>query len=145
MDEDALDFRFARDAQKREKMIDVGVDAAVAEQAHDVELVRACALESFGEKRLLGEVAVGEKHFDARDVHLHDAAGADVEVADFGVAHLAFGEADARAGGLDERVGKFLQEAVVVRLASQGDGVAGGFGAVTPAVEHGEDDGFGCE
>ncbi len=69
---------------------------------------------------------------------MDDAAGADVEVADFAVAHLAFGKADGGAGGLDQGVGEFAQEFVVSGFAREGDGVALGFGAVAPAVEDGE-------
>src|SRR5271168_4782650 len=73
---------------------------------------------------------------------MHDAASADIQVADFAVAHLSFGEADGGAGGVDERVGKFFEEAIVIWFAREGDGVAGGFGAIAPAVENGEDDWF---
>ena len=73
---------------------------------------------------------------------MHDASGADIQVADFAIAHLSFGEADGGTGGADERVGKFFQEAVVIWFAREGDGVAFSFGAVAPAVEDGEDDGF---
>ena len=85
--------------------------------------------------------AAGDELVDARDVHLHDAAGADIQMADFAVAHLALGQADERAGGVDQRVGKILEQAVVIGFAREGDGVAFGFGAVAPAVKNGEDDG----
>jgi len=45
------------------------------------------------EERDLVELFVGDEEIDAGDVHVDDAAGADVEVADFAVAHLAFGKA----------------------------------------------------
>ncbi len=73
---------------------------------------------------------------------MHDAAGADVEVADLAVAHLAFGQADERAAGVDERVGILAQQAVVGGLAGECDGVGFGFGAVAPAVEDDEDQRF---
>ena len=69
------------------------------------------------------------------DIHVDDAAGADVEVADFAVAHLPVGQADVRAAGLDERVGILAQQPVIGRLARERDGVGLGFGAVSPAVE----------
>jgi len=71
------------------------------------------------------------------------AAGADVEVADFTVAHLAFGEADGGAGGLDQGVGEFADEFVVSGFAREGDGVALGFGAEAPSIEDGEYERFG--
>jgi hypothetical protein len=90
------------------------------------------------EERNLVELFVGDEEIDARDVHVDDTAGADVKVADFAVAHLALGEADGGAGGVDESVGKFAEEFVVVGFAREGDGVAFGFGAESPAVEDGE-------
>ena len=51
------------------------------------------------------EFPVLDHQVEARDVHVHDAAGADVQVADFAVAHLAFGQSDKRAAGVNERVG----------------------------------------
>ena len=137
------DFVFARHAQQREEMFDVRVDAAVAEEAEQVQLAGAAAFHGFEQQRLAQEFAAGDELVNARDVHVHDAAGADIQVADFAIAHLSFGQADGRAGGVNQRVGKFLQQAVVVRLAREGDGVAFGFGAVAPAVEDGEDDRFG--
>jgi hypothetical protein len=79
-----------------------------------------------------------DQRVDAGDVHLHDAAGADVEVADFAVAHLAVGQADEVVAGLDQRVGILAQQLVVGGLFSQGDGVVGGFGAVAPSVKDGK-------
>ena len=94
------------------------------------------------EERLALEFATGDELVNAGDVHVHDAAGADIQMADFAIAHLSFGEADSGAGGVDERVGKFAQEAIVIWFARKGDRIAGGFGAIAPAVEDGEDDGF---
>lgn len=81
---------------------------------------------------------------DAGDVHLNDAAGAHIEVADFAIAHLTLGQADGRAGSVNQGVRKFREEAVVIGLTGERDGVALGFGAVAPAVEDGEDDGTGA-
>ena len=74
---------------------------------------------------------------------MDDAAGADVQVADFAVAHLAVGQADEVPAGLNQRVGILAQQAVVGGLAGQGDGVGLGLGAVAPAVEDDEDEWFG--
>ena len=66
---------------------------------------------------------------------MHDAPGADVEVADFAVAHLPFRQADERTTGLNQRVWVFPQKAIVRRLAGECDGVGFGFGPIPPAVE----------
>src|SRR5689334_21313808 len=57
-------------------------------------------------------------------------------MADFTVAHLAFGKTDVRPGSVDERVGEFLQQFVIGGLSRQGDGVALCFCAVTPPIKH---------
>jgi hypothetical protein len=88
------------------------------------------------------EFAGGNLGVNAGDVHLHDASGADVEVADFAVAHLSVGQSDEMLAGADEGIGKLAQQLVVGGLAGQGDGVVGGFGAVAPSVEDGEYEGM---
>ena len=86
------------------------------------------------------ELVGGDQRVDARDVHLHNAACADVQVADFAVAHLPVGQADEVLGGADERVGKLAQQLVVGGLSGQRDGVVGGFSAVAPSVKDGENE-----
>ncbi len=86
------------------------------------------------------ELAGGDQRVDARDVHLHNAAGADVQVADFAVAHLSVGQADKVIRGLNQRVGKLAQQLVVGGLARQRNGIVGGFGAIAPSIEDGENE-----
>ena len=91
-------------------------------------------VDRLGEHRVLEERAVLDREVDARELLVDDAAGADVEVTDLGVAHLALGQPDGeprraqlgrralgeepvevgRVGGLDgvARRGRGLAEAV---------------------------------
>src|SRR5208283_1376417 len=138
VDEDLFDFPLLGHFEESEEVVDVGMHTAIAEQADEVELALAAALHGLLEERDLIELLVGDEEINAGDIHVHDAAGADVEVADFAVAHLAHGEADGGAGGLDEGVGKSAEKFVVGGFAGQGDGIALGFGAVAPAIEDGE-------
>src|SRR5690349_14639492 len=103
-----------------------------------MELALAAALHGLLEERDLVELLVGDEEIDAGDVHVDDAAGADVEMADFTVAHLAFGKADGGTGSMDQSVGKFAEQFIVGGFAREGDGVAFGFCAVAPAIEDGE-------
>src|SRR6202030_3702981 len=123
-------------------MIYVRVHATVAKQTHEMQLTPTAALHGLLKERHTLQLLIGDEQIDARDVHVHDSAGADIEVADFAVAHLAFGEANEGAGGVDQRIGKFLSQCVVRGLARQGDGVAFGFRAEAPAIKHGEYDWF---
>ena len=143
VDENVLHLVFARHAQQLEQMLDVRMHAAVAHQPDQMQLASAAALHRVEQQRLAEEFAAGDQLVDARDVHLDDAAGADIQVAHFAIAHLPFGQADVRAGGVNQRVGKILQQAVVIGFAGEGDGVALGFGAIAPAVEDGQHDWFG--
>ena len=96
MDEDALDAVLLGHAQEGVQVGLLRVDSAVREQAEKMQAAIAGA--SFGhgfeKRRVLFELAGLDHHVDLADVHVHDAAGADVEVADFAVAHLAGGQAD---------------------------------------------------
>ena len=55
---------------------------------------------------MLEELAARDQRVDARDVHLHHAPRADVQVAHFAVAHLPIRQADEVLRRVDQRVGK---------------------------------------
>src|SRR5262249_6823517 len=136
VNENVLYFLLLRQLQQREKVLDMGVDAAVAEQTEKMKLALAAALHRLLKKRDFAEGFVGDQNVNFGDVHTDDAAGADIHVADFTVTHLPFGKADSWAGSFDQRVRKIVDQMVVGGLAGKRDGVAFGFGAVPPAVEH---------
>ena len=104
------------------------MDAAVTDEPDEMQLMFAAARHRFEQQRLLEKCAARDELVDAGDVHLHDAAGANIQVAYFAVAHLPFGQADKGAGGVDQRVRKFLEQAIVMGLARKGDCVAFCFG-----------------
>ena len=112
--------------------------AAVAEQPHQMEMAAAGALHRFDQQRVREELARRDHQVDARDVHVDDAAGADVQMADFAVAHLAFGQSDVRTGGVDQRVRIFAQQPIVDGLARGGNRIALDGGGEAPAVEDGQ-------
>ena len=118
--------------------------AAVGDQPEQMQLASAGAgvLHGLEQYRMRKEFAVLDHQIDAGDVHVHDAASADVQMADFAVAHLPFGQADKRAAGLNERVGIFAQQPVIGWLARERDGIGFGFGAISPAVEDDENERF---
>ncbi len=87
-----------------------GVHAAGAEEADQVKC-SASALEvaaQLDEWLKREEVAAGDALGDPDEVLGHYAAGAQVEVANFAVAHLALGEADRQAARLQQCPGRFL-------------------------------------
>src|SRR6266496_4055777 len=91
-------------------------------------------LHGIEQQGMLEQFAIPDHQIDAGNVHVHDASGADVEMSDFAVAHLAFGQSDERSAGMNEGVGILAQKAVVGGLARKGNGVGFGFGPVTTAV-----------
>jgi hypothetical protein len=86
--------------------------------------------------------AVGDGLVDARQLLHHHAAGAEIDMADLGVAHLAGGQADMELRGLQQRARRLRLQRVEHRLARGADRVVGGLARpVAPAIEHDEDDG----
>ena len=118
---------------RRLDVLPAGVDAAVGDQAEQVQAPARAAAGALagGEQRLvLEEAAVGDRVVDPGQVLLDDRAGAEVEVADLGVAHLAVGQADVAALGRELRVRVALPELVEDRRLGKRDRVAGpGLGA----------------
>ncbi len=123
---------------EREQVGNVAVNAAVGEQAHQVQLAAvflglAAGVHKFGH---LEEVAVLDGLGDAGQLLIDDAARADVEVAHLGVAHLSLGQAHIHAGGADDGVGIFGLERVDDGRAGLTDGVALAFRALAKAVQY---------
>src|SRR5262249_6380403 len=138
--EHALNLILLRQLDERVKVALVRMHAAVGHESEEMKLpaTGARVLHRFEQRRVLEELAALNHQRDARSTQMHDAPGANVQMADLAVAHLPFGETDERAAGLNERVGIFTQQAVVSRLSRERDGVGIGFGSVTPAVEDDE-------
>jgi hypothetical protein len=82
----------------------------------------------------LFDLAARQRLADARQVLHHHAAGADVEMADFGIAHLTRRQADILAGGHQQRVRAGGPEPVEIGRARLPDGVVCDFVTPAPAV-----------
>ena len=82
-----------QDARERRDVVLVRMHAAGRHQAHDVDGAAArFHFRGEGGERAVGcERAVGDRLVDARQVLHHDAAGAEIHVADFRIAHLPLG------------------------------------------------------
>ena len=66
--------------------------AAVAQQAHQMQPVRARMLHGSQQDGIAEELTRRDHQVDARHIHMDDAARADVQMPHFAVAHLAFGQ-----------------------------------------------------
>ena len=79
----------------------------------------ACAAAQAAQQLGVGEeAAVLDRRVDAGQVLVDDAAGAEVHVADFGIAHLPVRQADVAAFGMDQRVRALGQQARASSAAS---------------------------
>ena len=116
--------------------------ATRAEEADEVQ--RAARLPQvraeFEERRQGVEVAALDGLGDADEVLRHHAAGAQVEVPDFAVAHLSFGKPDGEFARVEQRARMSAPQCLPVGRAGQCDRVSLAFRTIAPAVEHAQHD-----
>jgi hypothetical protein len=132
--------------EESEEVVEGAVDAAIGDEAQEVEAtaMEASVSEGGGDLRVLVERALGDGAVDARDIHLGDAACAEVEVADLAVAHLAVREPDVKAAGAEGGAREAAPEPSEAGHGGEGHGVVAGVIAEAKAVEDDEDHGPGC-
>ena len=117
---------FLQEAEEGVEVRQGGVDAGFGAEAHQVDRA-AGGLDVLDEAAEGLDLAhggrIGEALVDADDLLVDDAAGADVLVADFGIAHDADRQADIEAVGHDLGAGPVLGEAARYREVRQLHGV----------------------
>jgi hypothetical protein len=123
------------------------VDAGVGDDAHQVE-ARLPGLHPVDDGPPDGvslDQLVGKKLVQPEELLLHDAAGADVLVADLAVAHDPVRQADVVAGGRDQGARVLGVQPVVAGLLREVDRVERVLlrvGVLAPAVANDEEDGL---
>ena len=96
-----------RDVDELQQVVQRRVDAARGRQAHQVQVLAAglgIAVRRL-DLRILQDAVVGTGAVDLHQVLIHDAPGADVQVARLRVAHLSVGQPHIAARGLQLGVG----------------------------------------
>src|SRR5260370_34675080 len=88
------------------------------------------------------EFAILNHQLNPRTVHVYNAPGADIEMADLAVPHLSLGEPNERAAGVDQRIGILAQQPGVGGLAGESNSVGFGFGSASPAIENDHNEWF---
>ncbi|MCY1349202.1 hypothetical protein D9M69_353800 [compost metagenome] len=128
-----------------DQVVLVAVHAAFGEQAHEVHGLAGGhgLVHGFDYHRVGEEVAVADRLGHAGEVLVNDAAGAEVHVADFGVAHLAVRQADIHAAAGNQAIGQGRAQAVVDRGLCGVNGIVLGAVTVTETVQDDQDQGFG--
>ena len=96
MDVDLIESALFSHLYKREKMVDIAVNAAVGQKTHDVEFfaVFLRAVHSVYERGIFKEIAVFDRLGYSGEFLIDYPARADIQVTDLAVAHLSFGETD---------------------------------------------------
>ena len=104
----------ARKLEQRLQVVEMRVDAALRDEAEQVDVAAALpgALERGQERWVLVEGAVADGGVHALQILEEDPAGADRQVTDLGVAHLSGRQADRLAGGRERRVRVLAPEPV---------------------------------
>src|SRR5207248_5529459 len=116
--------------------IDVRMDAALRDESEQMDAPPA--LEQAAQHRVVEQRAGGERPVDASEVLVEAASGADRQVPDLGVAHLAGGQANGLARGVERRVRKLAPEPVEDRRVRELDRIARTRRCAAPAVEDDE-------
>src|SRR5688500_367316 len=116
------------------------VDASVADETEEVERRPAAhaAIDGGDEPRIVEESAVRDRPVDPADPLIDDKTGAEIEVTDFGVAHLSRRETDVPAGAAECRVWVGRQQSVHRWRVRGEDGIARFIATDTPAVQNHE-------
>ena len=131
--------------QHAEPVVCVAVDAAGADQTHQVNgLARVDGgLHVLDQNRVLEHLTVLDGLGDEGELLVDDAAGAHVGVADLGVAHLAIGQANGHAGGVDGGHGVLCHQRIDEGLVGDGHSVTIGLvGGPAEAIHDAEHYGF---
>ena len=124
VDEDVAHAGLLGELDHGDELVLMTVNAAIGHQADEMEASAAGLLEGLDKNRVGGQRAVLDGLVDAREVLIDNASSAEIEVADFRIAHLAGGQADVQAGGAEETFRVLLQHHVMKWRAGQQHGIA---------------------
>src|SRR5438874_1163150 len=92
-------------------------------------------VDELGQRRDAADLALGDRLVDARQILQDHAAGAEIGVADLGIAHLPVRQADIMLARLEPRMRPAAQELVPDRRLRLVDRVVVAILALAPAVE----------
>ena len=117
-------------------MLQVGVNAAVAEQTHEMQggIVFPAGVHGADIGRIFKKAPIVNGFADAGQILKHHPACADIGVAHLAVAHLPLGQAHVQAGGRQTAAGALGEDAVQVGLGRVSHGVARTLGGDAKAI-----------
>ena len=138
MHERLLNAVFLADFDELEEVVERGVNAAVAGQSHEVDVLAVSlrvlvSADYFG---VLQDAAVGTGAVNLNQVLIDDAASADVKVADLRVTHLTIRQTDVLTACQELAVRIGSVDFVEIRSRSVEDDISLAMSANAPAVEN---------
>src|SRR5438067_8051322 len=133
--------RAATQLHRGEEMLVERMHATGTDESHEVQrgVVASYVVHQLHEGGNSKELAGVNRLRNAHDVLRHDATGAEIQMTDFTVADLSFGESDGESRGIEQRTRRALPQAVPGRRLAQLDRVAFATGTKAPTVEHDQD------
>ena len=142
MDEESRHALAMSEGREGDQVTVVGMDAARADEADDVERPARCpgAFARCEERRSRVEGPIGDGGVDAGQVLEHRAPGAEVQVAHLGVAHLALRQADVAFGRPQHGMRPAGEERAPGGHGCRGDGIGRGVTADPEPIEDDKDD-----
>ena len=143
VDPDVLHAAPGRQLGQRDEVPVMSMDAARPDQAHDRQPSGRCLRPITGpeEGGAFVERAVGDRGIDPREILEDRPSGAEVQVANLGVAHLARRQADGFGRGPERAMGPARKEAAPGGHGGGRDRVGGRITPDAEPVEDHEDDG----
>ena len=136
--------RIGDDAGQRGDLMLVRMHPARRDQPHDMR--RAAALLELADKILqcgqARDLLLGQRLIDAGQVLQDHTTGADVGVADLGIAHLPVGQTDIMLAGLELGVRPAAHQLVPDRRFGPVDRVVGAVWPLAPAIEDAQHERF---
>ena len=111
---------------KRIQVLVAGMHAAIGEQAHEMQCGtrRLCRRNSIVDHGIIADGAGAASHVDTRELLMHHAAGADVEMPHLGVAHLTLRKAHGLSRGFELGVRAGFEQLSEHRRGCQRHGIA---------------------
>ena len=118
-------------------MVDMAVDAAVGQQAHQVDraVPLLCPADGLQQDGIFKEIAVPDGFCDAGQLLIDHPACADVGVAHLAVAHLSLRQTHRQAGAFQQGMGAACKQPVQNRRPRCGDRVGRAGRRLAPAVQ----------
>ena len=139
MHDDVLYMVFFCHVQKRQKMTDVAVNAAIRQQPHNMERMTGPlrrVAHCFYQSLVLKERSVLDCPGNPRQILIDDISGTDIGVTHFGIANLSLRQPNRLPAGIQRDEGVLVKQCVQMRRVRGSNGVAMRFLANSETIQN---------